>query len=189
MSVIEFSRLQVRLLPSLSRSGGEDTYERIVSVNTAQSSTAKNVGSFLAAIATFFFFSRNRGLGERAANTLLLGTAAIFLLASLASLKYQCHVGKMLVNFGTYDTIDDELSENSNIASSSGRGELEQVRLDDAESNTRSTANLVKGDLSQQKVHHRQQIMEVSTLISFQMLLAVSALQKPISAISNQTTW
>eukprot|EP00549_Striatella_unipunctata_P020060 CAMPEP_0118673166 /NCGR_PEP_ID=MMETSP0800-20121206/167_1 /TAXON_ID=210618 ORGANISM="Striatella unipunctata, Strain CCMP2910" /NCGR_SAMPLE_ID=MMETSP0800 /ASSEMBLY_ACC=CAM_ASM_000638 /LENGTH=370 /DNA_ID=CAMNT_0006568191 /DNA_START=1 /DNA_END=1113 /DNA_ORIENTATION=+ len=44
-------------------------------------------------------------------------------------------------------------------------------------------------DSTETKSAHRGQIFEVSTLVAFQILLAVSALQKPIIAISNQTIW
>lgn len=190
MSVIEFSKLQSRFLPSLSQNDGNTvTYEKCVSVNTAQSSTARNIGSFVASVVALLFFSKNRNLSDRVANTLILGTAAIFLLASFASLKYQSSVEKILQN-SRYDTIidndEEELTdEPSSTSLSSRQSEVGHNELEDSEG-----SNPPKDmDMQVPKGTHRQQIVQVSTLISFQALLAVSALQKPIISISSQTTW
>lgn len=193
MSVIEFSKLQSKsfhLSSSTISSTSSSSYEQIVSINTAQSSTAKNVGSFIASVATFIFFATNsRNIGERVANTLLFGTAVIFLVTSLTSLKYQFHVNKLLANDmnDRYDTIDDDDID-----------VIDDVDLNDeeVESSTEDDA-VVSNDAAE--IHdttypdtsssHQQQIIQVLTLISFQILLAVSALQKPIIAISNQLVW
>ena len=187
MSVIEFSKLQSKSLhlsssSSTTTSSSSSSYEQIVSINTAQSSTAKNVGSFIASVATFIFFARNSGnIGERVANTLLFGTAVIFLVTSLTSLKYQFHVNKLLANDmnDRYDTIDDN---DVHV--------IDDVDLnDEVESSTEDAAEIHDTTTYPDTSSHQQQIIQVSTLISFQILLAVSALQKPIIAISNQTVW
>ena len=218
MSVIEFSKLQARFpSPNEGCGGGAatTTYQHVVSVNTAQSSVAKNIGSFLASIATFAFFAKHRNLGETVANTLLLGTAATFLLASLISLKFQFHVGNLLANlrlqrYNTVDNIADEERDANDATSSdslttndmhyssssaslqesslSGRSGSDTVQSYDSEDSTLLPA---VEDVTEpnNNTQHRRQIVEVSTLVAFQILLAVSALQKPIIAISNQTTW
>ena len=183
MSVIEFSKLQSKSfhLSSSSTTTSSSSYEQIVSINTAQSSTAKNVGSFIASVATFIFFATNSGnIGERVANTLLFGTAVIFLVTSLTSLKYQFHVNKLLTNDmnDRYDTIDQDVHV------------IDDVDLnDEVESSTEDAAEIHDTTTYPDTSSHQQQIIQVSTLISFQILLAVSALQKPIIAISNQTVW
>lgn len=116
-------------------------------------------------------------------------------------------MGKLIANFSSYDAIDDhdeeQLTAETGVAlsSSSGRGEVEQqeqVRLENSEGDTNnnnipSTTNLHANDVDglekKGSTVHWQQITEVSTLVSFQTLLAVSALRKPLIAISNQTTW
>jgi len=164
MTVIEFSKLQSKLIPN------NTPYEQITSMNTAQSSTAKNIGGFIASIGTFIFFSQNQSISEKVANTLLLVTALILLLASFASIKYQYHVSKML-DQSAYDTINDE-----DINDEVERSTLEEDRDAIIEEETPTTS-------------HRQQIIEVSTLVSFQILLAVSALRVPIIAVSSQQIW
>ena len=163
MTVIEFSKLQSKLIPNNNTS-----YEQITSMNTVQSSTAKNIGGFIASIGTFIFFSQNRNISEKVANTLLLCTAFILLLASFASIKYQYHVSKML-DQSTYDTINDE-----------DINEVERSTLEeDITEESRETPT----------TSHRQQVIEVSTLVSFQILLAISALRVPIIAVSSQQLW
>jgi len=212
MSVIEFSKLQARFPSSPTQNEGGATYEHIVSINTAQSSTAKNIGSFMASIATFAFFAKNRNLGETVANTLLLGTAAIFLLASLVSLKFQFHVGNLVANLNVqrYDTVDNADEEHADDATSvfstnctstsytsssfqqstiSDRSGSTTVQSDGLDGTSSPTLLPTIEDVVEPNSTHRRQFVEVSTLVAFQLLLAVSALQKPIIAISNQTTW
>ena len=167
MTVIEFSKLQSKLIPNNNTS-----YEQITSMNTAQSSTAKNIGGFLASIGTFIFFSQNQSISEKVANTLLLVTALILLLASFASIKYQYHVSRML-DQSAYDTINDE-DINDEVERSTLEEDRDAVIEESRETPTTS---------------HRQQIIEVSTLVSFQILLAVSALRVPIIAVSSQQIW
>lgn len=205
MSVIEFSKLQV--------GGANATYEHVVSVNTAQSSTAKNLGSFVASITTFAFFAKHGNLGETVANTLLLGTAAIFLLASLVSLKFQFHVNNLMANleaqgYNIVNSVEGEhLDETASVSSTNGmyytssssrqspilleQSGSDTVPSDDSEEGTISSTLLpeMEESISRKGPQHRRQIVEVSTLIAFQILLAVSALQKPIIAVSNQSTW
>ena len=161
MTVIEFSKLQSKLIPNNNTS----SYKQITSMNTVQSSTAKNIGGFIASIGTFIFFSQNQNISEKVANTLLLVTAFILLLASFASIKYQCHVSKML-DQSTYGTINDE-DFNDEVEQSTLEGDRDAI-IEEETPTTRS---------------HRQQIIEVSTLVSFQILLAISALRVPIIAV------
>lgn len=215
MSVIEFSKLQVRFPSPNEGVASTDTYQHVVSVNTAQSSVAKNIGSFLASIATFAFFAKHRNLGETVANTLLLGTAATFLLASLVSLKFQFHVGNLVANLKVqrYNTVDNDANEeqHANDATSSDSLTINGMHyssssasLQESSLSERSGSDTVQSYDSEDSTllpavedvtepnnntQHRRQIVEVSTLVAFQILLAVSALQKPIIAISNQTTW
>ena len=170
MTVIEFSKLQSKLIPNNNTS-----YEQITSMNTAQSSTAKNIGGFVASIGTFIFFSQNQSISEKVANTLLLVTAFILLLASIASIKYQYHVSKML-DQSTYDTINENDDEDIHEVEQSTTT-IEEDRDAIIEDETPTTTS------------HRQQIIEVSTLVSFQILLAVSALRVPIIAVSSQQIW
>ena len=205
MVVIELSEREATLLISpCDDNEGNTNYDHAVSVNTAQSSTANNIGSFVASIATFLFFSKNKHLGNSVANTLLVGTAAIFLLASLVSLKYQFSIGNSfsnntLLNSSTtthhYDTIDNNdeggVVENTSIpakddmghtSSSSFQQQPSPPGLDQPEPATND-------DELEPTTKHQQQIMEVSSLVAFQTLLAVSALRKPIILISNQNLW
>lgn len=204
MVVIELSEREVTLsISPCDDNEGNANYDHAVSINTAQSSTARNIGSFVASIATFLFFSKNKHLGNTVANTLLLGTAAIFLVASLVSLKYQLSIGNSfpsnnLLNSSTtthhYDTIDNNdeggVVENTSIpatddmdhASSSFQQQPSPPGPDQPEPTTND-------DGLEPTTIHQQQIMEVSSLVAFQTLLAVSALQKPIIAISNQNLW
>mmetsp|Transcript_4036 Transcript_4036/g.7196 ORF Transcript_4036/g.7196 Transcript_4036/m.7196 type:complete len:685 (+) Transcript_4036:176-2230(+) len=214
MAVIEYSKLQAGLLStSPSQEKVDATYEHIVSVTTAQSSTARNVGSFVASIATFLFFAKNRNLGEVVANTLLLGTAAIFVLASLVSLKYQLHIGNLSTNLymsmsttDHYDTVDsnqEHAEENTSISpkntfvcifpsfqqsSSLGQSESEPVVLDHDEGILSSEVQRANRDRVESADMYHKKFLEVSTLVAFQVLLAVSALRKPIVAVSNHTT-
>lgn len=204
MSVIELSKLQARFSSPPSQNEVVDRYEHIASINTSQSSTARNVGSFLASVATFAFFAKNKNLGETVANTLLLGTAATFLLASLVSLKYQFHVGDLLANLTVegYDTVNgvdfeehiDDVPSGSLTNATHYTSSFQQsvtVRSDDSVdvgSPSSSLASTIE-DIRESNNDNRRQIVEVSTLVAFQILLAVSALQKPIIAVSNKTTW
>lgn len=196
MTVIELSKLQLRFSPS--RSEGGTTYERIVSVNTAQSSVAKSIGSFLASIMMFVFFAKTERLGETVANTLLLGTAVIFLFASLASLNFQAHLSNLLANLNEhgstpFDGMDGAASISSpndmSYTSSSLQQSSEQTQCDDLENTLLLTLLPENEHTTEQKRNNQSRIVEVSTLVAFQILLAVSALQKPIIAVSNQTTW
>jgi len=170
MTVIEFSKLQSTLIPN------NTSYEQITSMNTAQSSTAKNIGGFLASIGTFIFFSQNQSISEKVANTLLLVTALILLLASFASIKYQYHVSKML-DQSTYDSIDNDEDIN------------DDEDIHEVEQSTEEDRDAIIEEETANTTSHRQQIIEVSTLISFQILLAISALRVPIVAVSSQQIW
>jgi len=187
-----------------------ENYEHIVSVNTAQSSTAKNIGSFIASIATFLFLSKDKKLGDTVVNTLLLGTAAVFLMASLTSLKYQLSIENPSAssnllntsNIHNYDNIgsndEKQLMDNASVhvtgdihhISSSFQQPSSSVP-DQAEPTEISPPTiLTTNDNELEPIRiHQQQILEVSSLVAFQILLAVSALQKPIIAISSQTIW
>ena len=202
MAIIEFSRLKVEF--------GNGTYEHIVSVNTAQSSTARNIGSFVASVITFAFFAKHQTLGDAVANSLLLGTAAIFFLAALVSLKFQHHVDNLFANLKVqrYDTVenpdeehaDDEASTSStnsvNYSSSSFQhSSVSQHSGSERFESDRSVSISSPSHISEieetteQMNARRGQMIEVSTLVAFQILLAVSALQKPIVKLSNQTIW
>jgi len=174
MTVIEFSKLQSKLMPNDNTS--YEQQQQITSMNTAQSSTAKNIGGFIASIGTFIFFSQNQSISEKVANTLLLVTALILLLASFASIKYQYHVSKML-DQSTYDTINDNDDEDISA--------VEQSTIEDDRDGIIEESRLQESP----NTSHRQQIIEVSTLVSFQILLAVSALRVPIIAVSSQQIW
>jgi hypothetical protein len=213
MSVIEFSRLQARTFSSSSvpsttpnddgSAAATSSYERVVSVNTAQSSTAKNVGSCVASIATFAFFARHKTLEESIANVLLLSTAAIFLLTALVSLEFQFHVSNLVASqdvqrYEALDDGEDDFGENpaSNL-STTGMYYTSPSSFQPESSSDQSASEAGDGgdnDLSsiedtEPNIARRRQVIEVSTLVAFQTLLAVAALQKPIIAISNQTTW
>ena len=210
MAVIEFSKLQAQLSLSPSQNDGSTTYAHIVSINTAQSSTAKNIGSFVASIATFAFFARNGTLGETTVNTLLLGTAAIFLFASLVSLKFQFHVGNLLTNLDIqrYATVENAIIEHADDVASgdptnnmhytssslqevapSAKNQSETDQSDNSDSSSSSTLLPQSQETTEPNQKHSRQILEVTTLVAFQILLAVSALQKPLVAAMNQTTW
>ncbi|KAL7534869.1 hypothetical protein ACHAWF_004976 [Thalassiosira exigua] len=183
MAVIEFSRARCRS----SADGG--TYEETVSVNTAQASTAKNVGMMAASVGTYLFLSWEADFSDWVVNALILATAAVYLLAMLVSLKYQFHVTKTLEGFDRYNAIDGEeggVSSNAREGEPAGLSVAVPVVPD-----TTSTMDDPSddGDSSIAKGQYRQKIMEVLTLVAFQLLLAVSALHKPIAAVSSQTTW
>jgi len=197
MSVIEYSNLQVRLSLSPSQNDSAANYEQTVSVNTAQSSTAKNIGSFVASIATYVFFAKNNKLGETVANTLLVGTAVLFLVAALVSLKFQFHVGNLLanINMQSYNIVSDIAEENTDdtpsFSSTDGMHYTSSSSFRSSSSSEHNESETMEDMATPPcpKNEHYQQMIEVSTLVAFQMLLAVSALQKPIVAVSSQSTW
>jgi len=181
MTVIEYSQREVNDVI--------ENYEHVVSVNTAQSSTAKNIGSFISSIATLLFISKDKHLGDTVVNTLLLGTSAVFLLASLTSLKYQLSIehksaSSDLLNTSTIHNCD-------NIGIGSVNNTSVHVRSDEPEPTEISLPMILTTNDNELEpiTIQQQQILEVSSLVAFQMLLAVSALQKPIIAISSQTIW
>lgn len=209
MPVIELSKLQIKCSSSPSQNEDADTYEHSVSINTAQSSTAKNVGSFVASVATFVFFAKHRNLEDTVANTLLLVTGVIYFLASLVSLQYQLHVGNLLEDlsrrhYHTVGNVEGELSGEVTTISSTNvthntssfkqssiteQGVSESVQSDDSIGTSSHTLPPAIEDVAESNNDHRRQIFEVSTLVAFQMLLALSALQEPIIIVSNKKTW
>ena len=85
-----------------------------------------------------------------------------------------------------YDTIDDDDIDVIDDADLNDE-EVESSTENDAV--VSNDAAEIQYEYTDTSSSHQQQIIQVSTLISFQVLLAVSALQKPIIAISNQTVW
>ena len=190
MTVIEYSQREVNDVI--------ENYEHVVSVNTAQSSTAKNIGSFISSIATLLFISKDKQLGDTVVNTLLLGTSALFLLASLTSLKYQLSIENKsassdLLNTSTihnYDNIGIGSVNNTSVHVRSDIHHISSSFQQPEPTEISSPMILTTNDNELEPITiQQQQIPEVSSLIAFQMLLAVSALQKPIIAISSQTIW
>jgi len=186
MTVIEYSQREVNDVI--------ENYEHVVSVNTAQSSTAKNIGSFISSIATLLFISKDKQLGDTVVNTLLLGTSALFLLASLTSLKYQLSIENKsassdLLNTSTIHNYDNIGIGSVNNTSVHVRSDIHHISSS-FQQQISSPMILTTNDNELEPITiQQQQIPEVSSLIAFQMLLAVSALQKPIIAISSQTIW
>ncbi len=185
MAVIEFSKLQV-----------SEKYEHSVSVHTAQSSTAKNVGSFVASITTFAYFQHHPTLEVAVANKLLLGTAAIYFLAALVSLRFQLSVGNLLANVQVegYEIVEDADEEEQQADNDAGMHYSSSSFQHSSSVSDHSGSETFSDGLEtisspELKEANRRQMFEVSTLVAFQILLAFSALQKPIIAISNQTTW
>lgn len=194
------------------------TYDELVSLFTAQSRTASNLGSFVSSVVTFGFFTWKDHLGPAQVATLLIATAVLFLVAVGVAVRYQagvacdCNSSDFFSNGesnrhgynAVQNTDDNELVETESESVDASQHhvggttpdcfESDPLRfsLDNHSNRSSNSSSCVSNDDATSptsSIFQSRRFTETCSLVLFQALLAVSALESPIVAGSSRLVW